>query len=315
MKLSFEEIKNITFGALEINETDSGMRFHKCTKKQEEAFLSLSPVLGQRALSTTGIRLDFHTDSDSFGFYAPSGKKFDLYADGLLYRQYILGEERTVTADLSKVKRKRDVRITLYFPAHDLPCVLGGVELDDRSYVTPQRFDRKMLFIGDSITQGWNSKYDSFSYANRVSRFFNAESVINGIGGAYFDPSVFDRVPFDPDTVIIAYGTNDFSVRKTKEELREKVSAFLSLAADEYVRGGKRVYAISPIPRGDIDAVKPMGSFFDCRDIIIEEIERYGIRHIDGMSLLPYSEDLFADALHPNDLGFAQYAESLIKKL
>jgi len=319
MKLTLDQIKRITFGAVSVREKDSRFFFAKCTDRQIEAFSRLSAVLGERAMATTGVRFDFHTNSESFSFHASSGYKFDLYINGVLSRQYLLGGTRVnakYSADVSlsdhHTKDSTDVRVTLYFPAHNSPAVIDSVSLDDGAYIRPHSFDRRILFIGDSITQGWNAKYDSFSYANRVSRMLNADSVINGVGGAYFDPTVFDSVPFDPDTVIVAYGTNDFAHRKSLESLRENVSGFLSLVAREYLDRGKNVYAISPIPRGDGELVRGMGSFDDCRRVICEEIARYGITHIDGYSLLPYSEDLYADCLHPNDLGFALYAENLV---
>ena len=203
--------------------------------------------------------------------------------------------------------------MTLYLPSHGTGGVLSYVELDDGARITPHRFDRKMLFVGDSITQGWDSTYDSLSYAYRVSRYFNAESVIQGIGGAYYHESTFDRLPFDPDIVLVAYGTNDFGHYKTLEELRAHVSAHLSLLAREYT--GKKCFALSPIWRDHRDG-KAMGSFADCRRVIIEEIERVGWIHIDGLTLVPPMPAFFKDEyLHPHDNGFSLYAENLIPAL
>jgi len=314
MTLTLEQIKSITFGAVEITEKNSSIRFQKCTKKQIDAFTALSATLGERTKATTGVRLDFHTSSKSFSLTASSGSKFDLYIDGTLTEHYRFGntdEAHTIAVPLTPKAGTDSTRVTLYFPSHDRPAVVNSVVLDDGATLIPHKFDRKILFIGDSITQGWNTKYDSLSYAIRLSRMLNADSVINGIGGAYFDPSTFDSIPFDPDTVIVAYGTNDFSYRSTLTSLRENTSAFLAKVAKEY--SGKKIYAISPIPRGDSDTVKPMGSFSECRQVEIEEIERSGITHVDGYSLISYNPDLYADAVHPNDLGFSVIAEKLVE--
>ena len=187
------------------------------------------------------------------------------------------------------------------------------IELDDGAFVRPHKYDCKMLFIGDSITQGWASSLDSYSYAYRISSFFNAESVIQGIGGAYFNEESFDSLPFDPDIVFVAYGTNDFGHYKTYDELRAHCEAHLGLIAEEYK--GKKVFVLSPIWREQRDG-KAMGTFEGCRAIIIDAAEKLGLIHIDGLKLVPPLPSLFADGfLHPNDNGFSLYAENLSKEV
>lgn len=141
----------------------------------------------------------------------------------------------------------------------------------------------------------------------------NADSIIHGIGGGYYHESIVDSIDFDPDTVVLAFGTNDFGHYDTYDELRYHASAFFSLITKEY--GKKEIFAISPTWRGR-SVEKPMGTFVGARKILIEEIERAGIRHIDGMTLLPHLPEYFADEwLHPNALGFSIYAENLIRAM
>ena len=201
----------------------------------------------------------------------------------------------------------------MIFPSHDDGGVLEWIKLDDGATVTPHCYDCKMLFIGDSITQGWASRYDSLSYAWRVTRHFNADSVIQGIGGAYFHESCFDSINYAPDMVLIAYGTNDFGHFKTYDEFRGHVTAHLSLIAKEYA--DKKIFVLSPIWRDKRDG-KSMGTFEGCRAIVEEEAEKLNLTHIDGLTLVPPIPEFFGDAyLHPNDEGFALYAENLIMAL
>ena len=317
MRLTLEQIKSVAFGALSIEEQADGIHFHKCTKKQEMAFAAFSDGFLERAKTTTCVCLDFHTTSKHLAFSSASGRKFEVYLDNLLRRQFdcdvLRAEGRCAELDLTDVLggEADEIRVTLVFPSHSIG-VLEYVELDDGATVVPHEFDRKLLFLGDSITQGWDSKYDSFSYAWRVSRFFNAESVVQGIGGAFFHETVFDTFDFDPDTVIVALGTNDFAKCSTMEELRTNASAYLSMVAKAYAK--KQVFVISPVWRAD--QMKTMGTFFDAREVIVEEIKKSGLRHINGLSLVPPMEEFMADErLHPNDLGFSLYAENLIAQM
>ena len=317
MRLTFDQIKSVAFGSLKTEMLEDGIHFYKCTQKQELAFGALNKSLGERALSTTGVRLDFHTNSKHLRFFAASGRKFEVLLDGVLRRQFdfdLLREagecaEMDLTDSLGGFKD--EIRVTLVFPSHKVG-VLEWIELDDGATVRPHTFDTKILFIGDSITQGWNSEYDVFSYAWRVSNFFNAESIIQGIGGAYFHESTVDSIEFDPDTVIVALGTNDFNHYKTMDDARAHAAAHLALLAREYA--GKKLIALSPIWR--TEQQNTMGSFAQLREMLIEEIERAGFCHVDGLELVPPMSLFMKDVvLHPNDLGFSLMAQNLIAKM
>ena len=312
MKLTTEQIKQITTGAIRIEEKADGIHFYKCTEKQIAAWTEKNKDLGFRAAGTTGICLDFHTNSQTLTFSVSHGNKFELYIDGLLRRQFLMKDHPTETVALCDPlgHAKEEYRVTLIFPSHDEGGVLTLLELDDGATVTPHRYDRKLLFIGDSITQGWASRYDSLSYAWRVTRHFNANTVNQGIGGAYFHEDCFDHIEFDPDAVLVAYGTNDFGRYKTYEELRMHASAHLSLIAKEYAE--KQIFVLSPIWRDKREG-KSMGTFENCCAIVAEEAQKLGLIHINGLTLVPPIPEFFGDAyLHPNDEGFAIYAENLI---
>ena len=167
--------------------------------------------------------------------------------------------------------------------------------------------------IGDSITQGWDSKFDSLSYANRVSRFFNAESIVQGRGGSYFKEETFEKLPnFDPDVVTVAYGVNDFHHYKTLSEMKEHLCAYLDKLKAAY--GDKKVMVISPLWFKNREG-KPMGRYEDCRALIAAEAENRGFIHIDGLSFVPPLDEFFTDGLHPNDLGFSLLSENLVREM
>ena len=174
MKLSNDKILSIAFGAVRAEKEGQGLRFYKCTQKQIDIWHAEREDLGERAAGCTGVRLDFHTDAEWIRFKAPKGK-FELLKDDLTIAQFNAGEETEFYADLGKGEK----RVMLLFPSHDVAGILEWVELPDGATITPHQYDRKILFIGDSITQGWNSGFDSCSYAWRVSRKLSTESLIN----------------------------------------------------------------------------------------------------------------------------------------
>lgn len=313
MILTFDQIKEITVGASSIVKTEEGaIRFFKCTDKQNEAWDKQSETLGMRARTTTGIRFDFHTDAKAVKFTFAAGHVFDLLINGVIVKHFGTAESKVL--DYALPKENADNRVTLVFPSH-VAGAIANVELDGATYVKRHEFDIKILFFGDSITQGHKSDYDSISYAYQTSFFFNADSMIQGIGGAVFHETTFDYdIPYDPDVVIVAYGTNDFGRYKTLEELRTHAGGFLDGVKGKY--GDKKVICLSPIWRGDDATPKAMGTFKQCREAVIDEIESRGFIHIDGYKLTPHDPWFYSDAyLHPNATGFGIYAINLIKEL
>lgn len=316
MRLTYDQIRSVAVGALRFEESAEGIRFYKTTPRQVEAWRNLNEGLGRNAESSTGIRLDFHTNSRRLTFRTAGGNKFELFLNNLLVGQYQNESLPEVTVELTDPlgHPQNEARVTLYFPSLDAGGVIQSMELDDGSYIRRHQFDRKFLFLGDSITQGALASIDSLSYVNRVSRHYNAESVNQGVGGGFFHPSTFDHIPFDPDAIFVAFGTNDFRHCPSLNELRNRVSAYLSLLAEEYA--SKLFFVISPTWRGTRDSRAMEGTFEDCRSLIAEEAERLGMIHIDGLTLVPPLPIFFQDGyLHPNDNGFSLYAENLISQL
>lgn len=315
MKLSFETVKSIAVGAVTSFADENGMHFSKCTQKQVDAFGAFWDGLGSNAKATTGIRLDFHTNSKKLAFKPKSGGRFELYVNGIFKAIFTRAENDDVEFSWDMSNERENNRITLFFPAHGVPGVLSYVELDDGASVTPHEFDVKMLFIGDSITQGWDSHYDSLSYANRVSDFFNAYSVVQGVGGAFFHESIFDpEIDYDPNVVIFAFGTNDWVHYGNIEELRTHASRFIEAVAKRFE--GKKIFGISPTWRDNVQKPRTSGYFKDVCDTVKEEISAHGVTLIEGEYLTPHIPDFYSDKeLHPNGLGFGIYAENLCKIL
>ncbi len=296
MRLDLEQFQRVTVGAVSIREEDGAFHFCKLTERQLEAFHALSEGLYNGGMTTTGIRLEFYTNSPWV--------KYAIVKSGVY-------EEQTVNLPCG-YEEEEESFFSLMLPSHERAFV-SFVEIKDGANLRPETYDCKMLFIGDSLTQGWHSSRDELSFAYRTSQHFRANSIIQGIGGAFYHPSTADRLDFNPDTVIVAYGTNDASGAKSVAEVGERCAAYLARLKECYPNAALRV--ITPPWRLDYDVPRPYGHVQLISDCIRAEAEKLGIPVIDGLTLMPHDPALLTDNVHPNDLGFACYAQNLIHAL
>lgn len=314
MRLSLDQIKSITAGALDVWVEDGIFRFSRFTSKQVEGLYNLEAVFKERAEYTSGVRLDFYTNSKIFAFTAKTSSQYEIYIDNVLTHVYFK-EDFEDKVDVKIELDGKEHRITLYLPSHTMGT-LQSVEIEDGASLVPHKFDCKILFIGDSITQGWVSKWDSLSYTNNVSRFFNAQSINQGIGGSYFHETIFDEdIQYEPDIILVAYGTNDWGHgHKSIESGREHCKKHLDMLVSRY--GNKKIFGITPIWRGDADRMTEMGDFDSCVSYVKEEIINHGMILIEGSSIMPPIPDFYADKfLHPDSNGFCLYALNLIAQM
>ena len=124
MKLNLEQIKSITVGSLSVIECDGYYRFFKCTEKQMRAWYEHgSETLGDRARTTSGVRLDFHTNSNNFAFRI-TGRKAEVLIDGMQRGIFFPGEDGIINGEIALTDMigngKEDVRVTLVFSSHGL---------------------------------------------------------------------------------------------------------------------------------------------------------------------------------------------------
>ena len=109
--------------------------------------------------------------------------------------------------------------IVCYLPSNG---AVRDFAVSDGAETAKHKYERKILFIGDSITNGACSYYEGTSYPNVTARVLNAERFITGVGGGYFLPAFFEKTEFNPDIVIVAFGTNDFSNNESFDVIKEK---------------------------------------------------------------------------------------------
>ena len=110
----------------------------------------------------------------------------------------------------------------------------------------PQR-SRRMLQLGDSITMGMNADGPGRCYASILADLLDADPLNQGIGGHIYDPdSVDTHIPFEPDLISVAYGSNDWAKDVSIEELTPRLHRYYASLQE---RWSCPIIVVSPVFR------------------------------------------------------------------
>lgn len=195
-----------------------------------------------------------------------------------------------------------------------LPLTLAGpIAISVEGEVTPAPAEnRRLLTIGDSITQGMVANGPAGSYAALLARGLGADLRNHGIGGHIFDPEIVtDTGDWKPDLVTVAYGTNDWTGGHTRERMAGNASELLT--AIRCAHPEAPILMITPLWRDNETKPNPKsnqtlryaaGGLFDLADDTITVL--------DGADLLPHHRRFTTDGLHPNDLGMLHVANGML---
>ncbi len=319
MRLTLDQIKSIAFGAVEIAEEEKGIRFYRCTENQI-AGNSNNP--DNYAVNSTGVRLDFHTDSEAITFDAEMarewGANFEVLVDNLMIGHYCFDKLKDEDFPIVQRLPKGEKRVTLLFPILRFEVWLKYVELDDGATLVPHKYTgKKLYFVGDSITQGWTAQYNFTAFPHAISRRFDSDFVSSGIGGLHFRHQVIDKIPYDPDYAIIMIGTNNWNGSKSSNMTLERFNQVSGEFMDKFAECFPNVttIVISPTWRTDSEEYRPMGTMREMSQSLEASAKAHGFLFIDGFKLIPPYSAFISDNVHPNELGFMVMSERLAEEL
>ncbi len=319
MKLTFEDIKSITRGALSVSVRDGFYRFERFSEEQKRVYKDLLERSFLRTGATSSVVLDFRTNSESLAFdyeidrlnmVAPDYLFFDVWEDELMTHHIGAYSKERLYSSASIKLSPGEKRVRIFLP-NLFKMNITPILLDDGASFCPTERKRRALILGDSITQGFEAHFPSLTYANTIIRDFDLDAVNQAIGGEIFRPEVLGAEPiFDADIITVAYGTNDWSSGGLDFG---RVTEYFKKLCELYPRA-KKIY-ISPIWRASADKAADKMSFSDA----VSELEACAIESgfavISGGKILHNLPQMYTDGLHPTDLGFTQYAKLLEKKL
>ncbi|MBR4428283.1 MAG: SGNH/GDSL hydrolase family protein, partial [Clostridia bacterium] len=170
----------------------------------------------------------------------------------------------------------------------------------------------KVLWLGDSITQGFGPLRSSCTYVSVANRLLNYDVINQGIGGYVYDKnSLMKMEGYDPDKLIVALGTNQFGTKSMKD-VEEYYETLTGIYGAE-----KPVLCITPLWRGDVPNGLPTLARF-CENVKAIAGKYKNVKIADGFKLVPHLPEYYLDKLHPNCLGAEVYGRNLadtIRKL
>ena len=188
-------------------------------------------------------------------------------------------------------------------------CVEGTIANTIKTY-------KKMLFLGDSITQGANCMHSGGIWPVLGAKGKRMELINQGVCGYVFRAesiATLEDAGFVPEEIVVAYGTNDWADIRDEERLTGNMRDFFTQL--ERVYGKVKKYVVTPLPRMDESTVEACMPLQLWREYIAKEAGKYpSISVLSGMELMGAEKDLFADGvLHPNDKGAKEIAAHLLK--
>jgi len=332
MELDYNQIKSITNGAVRITQEEDGFHFFRFTKKQEELYEASRDIsLSRNTYSTSGVQIRFKTDSRKLhlDISAFKGNNRNYFALDVLVNNRRIGsitnyDESNLppvypvekfpfgafSGDFDLNEGIKEVKILFPWSAK---TVLQKLILDDGAMLEGIKPKKKFLCFGDSITQGYDSLHPSNKHITRLADFLDAEEFNKAIGGEQFFPELAKtKEPFEPDAILVGYGTNNWTW-STKEELTENCNLFYGNLRATYPNA--KIFALAPIWRKDCADPSKAGEFAGVAEIIKEAVAKDdNITFIQTYDFVPHKELFFADLkVHPNDNGFEEYYKNLIK--
>ena len=305
------ELKNIYFGAYSFEETADGwLQAFQYTKEQMEYFKVAFDFWYDRCMATTAKTLEFVTEATKFSFdykfiWTGSEDSFELMIDGLINNIiYVKDIEKEGSIEWELPEGKKNV--VVYLPS-DATVLIRNFEIN-ADVQRPSKNER-VLWLGDSITQGFGPLRSGQTYVSVANRILNYDIINQGIGGYIYDKkSLMKMEGYTPDKIIVALGTNQFGA-ETMQDVEEYYEVLTGIYGTKIP-----ILCISPLWRGDIPEGIPTLIKF-CENVKKIAGSYPNVKVIDGFTLVPHLPEYFLDNLHPNGLGTEVYGRNLVEAI
>ena len=196
---------------------------------------------------------------------------------------------------------------------------LKRYEDENLSLGYPQENEKRVVFMGDSITEEWSRLYPNY---------FEERSYINrGIGGQTTPQMLIrfkqDVVDLIPTAVVILAGTNDIAGNTGPSNVKMITDNIFSMATLATAHGIQVVLSsVLPVYRYDWspEIVDPPSTIDAINECLKEYAESSGLYYLDYFSEMVddrrgLKKEFTPDGVHPNEKGYELMSAIAEKKL
>ena len=196
---------------------------------------------------------------------------------------------------------------------------LKRYEDENLSLGYPQENEKRVVFMGDSITEEWSRLYPNY---------FKKRSYINrGIGGQTTPQMLIrfkqDVVDLMPTVVVILAGTNDIAGNTGPSTVKMITDNIFSMATLATAHGIKVVLSsVLPVYKYEWspEIVDPQYTIDAINERLKEHIESKGLYYLDYFSEMVddkrgLKKEYTPDGVHPNEKGYELMSAIAEKKL
>ncbi len=184
----------------------------------------------------------------------------------------------------------------------------------DKELPPPAPGEIRVVFMGDSITEGWGMKATATSPDR--GEFFPGKPYVNrGISGQTTPQMLVrfrqDVIALKPKVVVLLAGTNDIAENTGKETL-EEIGNNIASMSDLARANGIRMVLCSVVPAGEFwwhKGLEPAPKIRALNAWIREYAAKNGLVYVDYYSSMATVEgglkaELSPDGVHPNKAGY-----------
>lgn len=249
-----------------------------------------SPNIAINLIPRSELRLIFSIEE-----FARDPVNVDIYMDKIFLKHIEYGNR----------KKQIEVLIEKEFVGKPLKIFLSNTstwrikEVKGLYDTLENTYKASILAFGDSITQGMETDYPSFTFMNLFHREgFDIKN--QSVGGMIFDHKLPQLCNVSCENIFIGLGTNDILSDKNIDEVKGEIDLYFKLINEKFF--DKNVVVLSPIP-----ILKPSleKRFTEIETSIIRVLKNYPkFKLVKGRDIFPADSKFYYDGdIHPNELG------------
>jgi lysophospholipase L1-like esterase len=166
-----------------------------------------------------------------------------------------------------------------------------------------------VVFLGDSITQGWNSLAQDFPNLKTVNRGISGDTT----RGVLYRLDA-DVLSLDPKAIVLLIGTNDIGNGADPADVADNIKAIVKAIRKKYPKIPVIICEVMPSSEKQH---RPADKIEEVNKLVKEDIKWNSHTCLcDTWSLFADAngdapKDIFPDLLHPNAAGYAKWVAAL----